>query len=98
MSKPTQPAGEWFLDDEQYAVTVAVENFRDTELEVKVKGPKVSDDEYRERLVATKLAQDSTGLHGWTKLELPADATVLDEFITALKAAQEELADDLQEN
>jgi len=91
MSDQCTDETERLLEEDERSVQLAVDNYQDTELEVRLKGPKVTDDEYRERLTVTKLAQDGGGLHGWQKLAIPADNEVLGDFISVLIQASNAL-------
>lgn len=84
---------ERILGEEERSKELSKLPYGETELEAKIRGPKVSADEYYERLKVTKLNPESGGLHGWTKLSLPTDLERIDQFIETLQEAREELAD-----
>ena len=81
------------LEDGERSRELATAEYLHTELEVALKGPDVVSDEYHERLVVSKLAQDSNSLHGWRKLQIPADNEALRQFISALVEASNKLSE-----
>lgn len=86
------------LEDDERRKELATGEYKDTELGAVLKGPKVTEDEYRERVVVTELAPDSRpGLHGYTKATLPADPETIDQFITVLMQASLRLSELLEE-
>lgn len=82
---------ERLLDDGERSRSIARGEYADTELEAKIAGPDVTADEYYESLTVTKLAQDKGSLAGWTKLTIPADPDRVEELISVLEDAHEEL-------
>lgn len=76
------------LEEDERSREIDRTPYGDTELEVKLKGPKVTDDEYRERVEVTKLAPGSTSLHGWKLVSLPPDADKIQSVIDALEEAK----------
>jgi hypothetical protein len=93
MSDTSSDGTEQWLDDGERSKKLAVDEYQDTQLEAKITGPDVTSDEYYERLQVTELDEDSVFLHGWTKLQIPADPEALEQFISILVQARNRLAE-----
>ena len=85
---------ERLLDDGERRKELARREYRDTELEVVLKGPEVTDHEYRERVEVVELAVDpNPTLRGWKKVSLPPDTEAIDQFISVLMEASNRLSE-----